>query len=71
MITKCPVNLELLKEVVAKLTEIDALTKEQRQAIEADDGILVNQLHVKLQALFRAKERSVDAWLRHHREHQC
>ncbi len=71
MITRCAVNLELLKDVVAKLTEIDALTREQRQAIEADDGALVQELHLKLQSLFQAKERAVEAWLHHHREHQC
>ena len=71
MITTCSVNLELLKSVVAKLTEIDALTKAQREAIEADDGALVQFLHQQLQPLFRAKEIAVEAWLRHHREHQC
>jgi len=71
VITTCSVNLELLKSVVAKLTEIDALTKAQREAIEADDGALVQFLHQQLQPLFRAKEIAVEAWLRHHREHQC
>jgi hypothetical protein len=71
VITKCPVNLELLKAVVAKLSEIDRLTKTQREAIEDDDGTLVQELHQQLQALFRAKETAVETWLRHHREHQC
>ena len=71
VITKCAVNLELLKNVVAKLTEIEALTNAQRQAIEDDDDAGVEDLHQKLQLLFRAKEHAVEAWLRHHREHQC
>jgi hypothetical protein len=71
VITTCPVNLELLKGVVSKLTEIDVLTKAQRQAIEDDNSALVQELHQKLQRLFRAKETAVKAWLRHHREHQC
>ena len=60
-----------MKGVVAKLSEIDALTKAQREAIEGDNKALVQELHQKLQALFRAKEIAVEAWLRHHREHQC
>ena len=71
MMTTCAENLELLKAVVAKLTAIEALTKAQRKAIEDDNSALVQELHQKLQPLFRAKESAVEAWLRHHREHQC
>ena len=71
VLSSCPINLELLKAVVAKLTELDEITHAQRAAINDNNATLVQELHERLQATVRAKERAVEAWMKHHREHGC
>jgi len=70
-LSQCATNIDLLKGIVAKLTEIETLTRTQREALQDDNGALVQELHEKLQMAFSAKEKALEAWLRHHREHGC
>ena len=71
MLSDCQVNRELLKDVAAKLKDIQELTKAQEAAVSDGNSELIEDLHVKVQVGFRAKERAVEAWIRHHREHGC
>lgn len=71
VITTCSINRQLLKDVVAKLTEIESLSKAQKDAVAGEDAKLIEELHAKIQAVFRGKERAVEAWIKHHREHGC
>jgi len=71
MLSTCPVNVQLLKEVALKLKEVQTLTQAQSEAVRDGNAEAIEDLHVKIQAAYKAKERSVEAWTRHHREHGC
>lgn len=51
-----------MKNVVAKLTEIEELFQAQRQALHDDNADLVQELHKKLTVLYKAKERAIEEW---------
>jgi hypothetical protein len=71
MLSKCPTNVQLLKDVTAMLKEVEELGKAQQQAISEGNANLIEELHIKIQAAVRDKGRAVDAWSRHYREHGC
>ena len=71
MLSKCDKNRDLLKDVVAKLTNLEQLSKAQVEARNNGDPALAMELDEKLDLVFGEKERSVGAWQEHVREHGC
>ena len=71
MISSCPKNKELVAEVAANLTAIEALSKSQRDSREKGDTARAEQLDHELDLMFAEKERSVGRWQEHVREHGC
>ncbi|HLK50430.1 MAG TPA: hypothetical protein VKT49_19960 [Bryobacteraceae bacterium] len=71
MLSKCSINRQLLEDVAAKLKDIQELSKAQNDAVREGNAEAIEKLHPKMQTAFTAKQRAVDAWTRHHREHGC
>ena len=71
MRSTCDINRDLLKDIASKLTEIHALMKSQQDARNRGEAELRNEFTQKLDVAFKAKDRCVEAWQRHYREHGC
>ena len=71
MLNGCATNRDLVAAVAAKLTEIHMLMKAVRDARNSGDNTLAEELNKQVEVAFKEKDRCVEAWTRHHREHGC
>lgn len=70
-LSSCPKNLELLNDVVSKLTAIETLSRTQREARQNGNEAGAQELDQELDLMFGEKERAVGRWQEHVREHGC
>jgi len=63
--------MQLLRDVAGKLREMELLIKAQQQAVDERDAKRAEELHPQIQRAVKAKERAIEAWTKHHREHVC
>lgn len=71
MRSACNINQELVKDVANKLSELHALMKAYNDERNRGEGQVANEFARKVEAAFKAKDRALEAWQRHHREHGC
>jgi hypothetical protein len=69
--SKCVQNRELVAAVVAKLRDIASTSTAQAEARQAGDETLAAALNETLGRLQAEKDRSIEAWHKHVREHGC
>ncbi len=67
MPSDCPTNRELVQAVAVKLNELHSLMRAIRDA----RGTGTKELSQKLQVAFKEKDRCVEQWTLHNREHGC
>lgn len=70
-LSDCPKNLELLNDLLAKHTAVEALSQSQREARQRGDDRRVQALGKELDLMFREKELAASRWQEHVREHGC